>query len=238
MHTYIAVNLIRHITLPSCDKFIEGLKDELNDPKVHSDEHEAKEKNFCRGGKKEGSRQKGQASSGPSVETGMKYDRAGKNGTEQPGHHTPSSSMPKRPPFDVRRTPPAHPVRHAHPEEGGIQGQPGQYTPAPPMPKCPPSDPLHTSPAPPVRHAGSGAGDSLGMAGTSSTSSVASSTGALVQESGSVGKAFRHSSEVLHAPIPPPPRGAMQAPGGMTGTAGRHEYLGDTAGDRIPPAVQ
>ena len=24
----------------------------------------------------------------------------------------------------------------------------------------------------------------------------------------------------------------------MMGTTGRHEYLGDTAGDRIPPAVQ
>ena len=39
MHIDIAFNLIRHITSPSCDKFIEGLKEELNDPKVHSEDH-------------------------------------------------------------------------------------------------------------------------------------------------------------------------------------------------------
>ena len=175
MHIDIAFNLIRHITSPSCDKFIEGLKEELNDPKVHSEDHKEKEKNSCRGGKKEGFRQKDHPSSGPTVETGRKDGRAAKNFKEYTRTYTPSPPMPKRPPFDVRHTPPAHPVPHAEPVAGGSQGQQGHYSPASSMPKCPPPVSSRSPPAPPVRLAGSGFGDSLDLAGTSSTSSVASS---------------------------------------------------------------
>jgi hypothetical protein len=172
MHIDIAFNLIRHITSPSCDKFIEGLKEELNDPKVHSEDHNEKEMNSCRGGKKEGFRQKDHPPSGPTVETGRKDVRAAKNFKEYTGTYTPSPPMPKRPPFDVRHTPPAHPAPHAEPVAGGSQGQQGHYSPTSSMPKCPPPVSSRSPPAPPVRLAGSGFGDFLDLAGTSSTSSV------------------------------------------------------------------
>ena len=149
IHIDIAFNLIRHITSPSCDKFITGLEKELGGLNLNPGEDQDREKNFSRGGRKEGSKQNSGSGKGKDVRSGQYKDPV-----TPPSFFADTPPPPKAPP-QTQATGVFSSAPRAREQESGSEGMASRH---PPVPR-------HIPFAHPPPRAEQAAGGILGTAG-------------------------------------------------------------------------